>query len=162
MDHEIKIANNAFLNFNLMIEVSISWSKLSNINEQIQPHEQIEFWPHNRKFDLLKKLNFDLMKLDLLTPTLHLYNLFSTVFSIENHPNIFVRPRHNNPYTSFPSFVARKNALEFENSYLYSDYFFNFWNWFVNYNETLSAKTWEGLIVSKIFTSYLTFFNFYF
>jgi hypothetical protein len=43
-----------------------SWSKLSNINEQIQPHEQIEFRPHDQKFDLLKKLNFDLMKFDLM------------------------------------------------------------------------------------------------
>ncbi len=66
MDHEIEIANNAFLNF----EVLTSWSKLSNINEQIRPHEQIEFRPHDQKFDLLKKLNFDLMKFDLLTPTL--------------------------------------------------------------------------------------------
>ncbi len=49
-----------------MIEVSTSWSKLTNINEQIRPHEQTEFWPHDRKFDLLKKLNFDLMKFDLM------------------------------------------------------------------------------------------------
>ena len=49
-----------------MIEVSTSWSKLSNINKQIQPHEQIEFWPHDKKFDHLKKLNFDLMKFDLM------------------------------------------------------------------------------------------------
>jgi hypothetical protein len=47
-----------------------SWSKLSNINEQIWPHEQMEFQPHDQKFDLLKKLNFNLMKFDLLTPTL--------------------------------------------------------------------------------------------
>jgi hypothetical protein len=43
-----------------MIEVSTSWSTLSNINEQIWPHEQIEFRPH-------EKVNFDLMKFDLLT-----------------------------------------------------------------------------------------------
>jgi hypothetical protein len=54
-------------NFDLMIKVSSSWSKLSNINEQIWPHEQIEFRPHDQKFDLLKKLNFDLMKFDLLS-----------------------------------------------------------------------------------------------
>ena len=46
--------------------MSTSWSKLSNINEQIWPHEQIEFRPHDQKFDL-KKLNFDLMKFDLLS-----------------------------------------------------------------------------------------------
>ena len=55
-----------YFNFDLMIEVLTSWSKLSNINEQIRPHEQIEFRPHDQKFDLLKKLNFDLMKFDLM------------------------------------------------------------------------------------------------
>ena len=60
-----------YFNFDLMIEVSTSWSKLSNIYEQIRPHEQIEFWPHDQKFDLLKKLNFDLMKFDLLTLSLN-------------------------------------------------------------------------------------------
>ena len=59
-DHEIKICNNACLSFDLMIDII----------GQIRPHEQIEFWPHDRKFNLLKKLNFDLMKFDLLTPTL--------------------------------------------------------------------------------------------
>jgi hypothetical protein len=49
-----------------MIKNSTSWSKLSNINEQIRHHEQIEFGPHDWKFDLLKKLNFDLMKFDLM------------------------------------------------------------------------------------------------
>jgi hypothetical protein len=34
---------------------------------QIRPHEQIEIRSHDRKFDLMKKLNFDLMKFDLLT-----------------------------------------------------------------------------------------------
>ena len=65
-DHEIEIPNNAFLNFDLMIKNSTSRSKLPNINEQIRPHEQIEFRPHDRKFDLMKKLNFDHMKFDLL------------------------------------------------------------------------------------------------
>ena len=61
-----------YFNFDLMIEVSTSWSKLSNINEQIWPHEQIwhheqiEFRPDDWKFDLLKKLNFNLMKFDLM------------------------------------------------------------------------------------------------
>ncbi len=55
-----------FLNFDLMIKNLTSWSKLSNINEHIWPHEQIEFRPHDRKFDLLKKLNFDLMKFNLM------------------------------------------------------------------------------------------------
>ena len=50
-----------------MIKVSTSWLTLSNIKEQIWPHEQIEFQPHGQKFDLLKKLNFDLMKFDLLS-----------------------------------------------------------------------------------------------
>jgi hypothetical protein len=50
----------------MLFWILISWSKLSNINEQIRPHEQIEFWSHDRKFDLLKKLNFDLMKFDLM------------------------------------------------------------------------------------------------
>ena len=49
-----------------MIENSTSWSKLPNINEQIRPHEQIEFRPLDWKFDLMKKLNFDLMKFDLM------------------------------------------------------------------------------------------------
>ncbi len=49
-----------------MIKVSTSWSKLSNINEQIWPHEKIEFRTHDQKFDLMKKLNFDLMKFDLM------------------------------------------------------------------------------------------------
>ncbi len=39
---------------------------LINIIRQIRPHEQIEFRPHDRKFDLKKKLNFDLMKFDLM------------------------------------------------------------------------------------------------
>jgi hypothetical protein len=64
-----------------MIENSTSWSKLSNINEQIRPHEQIEFWPHDRKFDL-KKLNLDLMKFDLMI-MIHFgsnFNYYQTVF----------------------------------------------------------------------------------
>ncbi len=48
---------------------------LINIIRQIQPHEQIEFWSHDRKFDLLKKLNFDLMKLDLMIISLVTYVL---------------------------------------------------------------------------------------
>jgi hypothetical protein len=44
-----------FLNFDLMIKVSTSWSKLSHINEQIWSNEQISFWSH-------EKVNFDLMK----------------------------------------------------------------------------------------------------
>jgi hypothetical protein len=43
-----------------MIKVLTSWSTLTNINEQIRPHEKIYFWPH-------EKVNFDLMKFDLLT-----------------------------------------------------------------------------------------------
>jgi hypothetical protein len=48
---------------------SHDWSVnlLIDIIGQIRPHEQIEFWPPDQKFDLLKKLNFDLMKFDLLT-----------------------------------------------------------------------------------------------
>ncbi len=59
--HEIKIQ--------LFHEIELLLIKLSNINEQICTHEQIEFRPHDQKFNLLKKLNFDLMKFDLLTPT---------------------------------------------------------------------------------------------
>ncbi len=73
-NHMIKIRNNAFLGFDLMIKVSTSWSilldnfdLLINIIGQFRPHEQTQFWPHDWKFDLLKKLNFDLMKFDLLT-----------------------------------------------------------------------------------------------
>jgi hypothetical protein len=36
--------------------VSTSWSKLSNIIEQIQPHEKVEFRSHDQLFDSLKSL----------------------------------------------------------------------------------------------------------
>ncbi len=49
-----------------------------NIIGQIRPHEQTQFWPHNQKFDLLKKLNFDLMKFDLMiiSPYFRLWQKF--------------------------------------------------------------------------------------
>jgi len=76
-----------YFNFDLMIKVSTSWSKLSNINEQIRPHEQIEFWPHYQKFDLLKKLNFDLMKFDLMiiSHNSRILSLFPLVYTQECH-----------------------------------------------------------------------------
>jgi hypothetical protein len=57
----------AFLGFDLMIEVSTSWSKFYNIIEQIWSREKVEFQPRDHNFDLMKKLNFNLMKFDLLT-----------------------------------------------------------------------------------------------
>ncbi len=39
---------------------------LSNINQQIWPHEQSQFQPHDCNFDLMKNCNFDLMKFDLM------------------------------------------------------------------------------------------------
>jgi len=56
-----------------MIELSTSWSTLSNINEQIWPHEQTQFGPHDRNFDLMKNCNFNLMKFDLMIISLFTY-----------------------------------------------------------------------------------------
>jgi hypothetical protein len=47
-----------------------------NIIRQIQPHEQIEFQSHEQKFDLMKKLNFDLMKFDLMIISLMKYHIY--------------------------------------------------------------------------------------
>jgi hypothetical protein len=63
-----------------MIENLTSWSKLSNINEPIWHHEQIEFWPHDQKFDLLKELNFDLMKFDLMIISLFNYEFYANKY----------------------------------------------------------------------------------
>jgi hypothetical protein len=50
---------------------------LINIIGQIRPHEQTQFRPHDQKFDLLKKLNFDLMKFNLMIISqLFQYNCF--------------------------------------------------------------------------------------
>ncbi len=46
-------------NFDLMIKVSTSWSKLWKYYCEFWSHEQIEFWPH-------EQMNFDLMKFDLM------------------------------------------------------------------------------------------------
>ena len=56
--------NNAFWGFYLMIKAT-SWSILLNIFDIMKCWISI----HDRNFELMKKLNFDLMKLDLLTPT---------------------------------------------------------------------------------------------
>jgi hypothetical protein len=50
-----------------MIQVSTSWSKLWKYYCEFWSHKQIEFWPHDHNFDLMKKLFFDLMKFDLMT-----------------------------------------------------------------------------------------------
>ncbi len=41
----LKFANNAVLGFDHIIKVLTSWSKLSNIIDQIWSHEKVEFWP---------------------------------------------------------------------------------------------------------------------
>ena len=71
-----KFAHNAFLNFDLMIDLlatriikthkSINFDLLIKIKKKIQSHEKGEFQYHDHNFDLMKKLNFDLMKFDLM------------------------------------------------------------------------------------------------
>ncbi len=62
-NHEIKILNCIFRQFQSHDQ---SVDLLIIIIEQIWSNEQIEFQPHDQKFDFLKKLNFDLMKFDLM------------------------------------------------------------------------------------------------
>ncbi len=64
MDHEIKIPNNSFFEFQSHDQ---KFNLLINIFGQFQPHEKTQFQPDDQKFDLLKKLNLGLMKFDLLT-----------------------------------------------------------------------------------------------
>jgi hypothetical protein len=54
-DREIEIRNNACLGFDLMIEVSTSWSILLDKFDLMNKHN----------FDLMINDNFDLMKFDL-------------------------------------------------------------------------------------------------
>jgi len=71
-DHEIKICNNACLGYDLMIEVSTPWSILLDkvdLMNKLNFTSWLKIQPPDQKFDRLKKLNFDLMKFDLLTPT---------------------------------------------------------------------------------------------
>ncbi len=45
----LKFKEELLVNFDLNIKVSTSWSKLSNIIEQIlQPLEKVEFWSYDR------------------------------------------------------------------------------------------------------------------
>ena len=99
-----KFANNAFLNFDLMINllvtrmiirskfannafrVLISWSKCQSPDQyqcKLWSHQKGEFWSHDRNFNLMKKLNFDLMKFDLM--------IISQISIEEN--NVFVPSR---------------------------------------------------------------------
>ncbi len=59
----LNLPNNAFFEF-----WSHDWRDdiLIDFIRQIWPHEQIEIWSHDQKFDLMKKLNFDLMKFNLM------------------------------------------------------------------------------------------------
>ncbi len=53
----------------MLVWVLSSWSKCQPPDQyycKFRSHEKWEFQPHDRKFDLLKKLNFDLMKFDLM------------------------------------------------------------------------------------------------
>jgi hypothetical protein len=106
-----KLPNNAFLNFDLMkkglirrsnqlLGILTSWKMKKNLISWI--------WPHDQKFDLLKKLNFDLMKFDLMIISLYFelnklkkhYN-----FEISNFKENTINKQYNVTQKNYGSFL---------------------------------------------------------
>ena len=59
-----------FMRLKFLIIDSISWSRHFSWDQNCLIMLYFEFWSHDQKFDHLKKLNFDLMKLDLMISSL--------------------------------------------------------------------------------------------
>ncbi len=121
----------------MLFWVLISWSKC-------QPPDQIEFQSHDRKFNLLKKLNFDLMKFDLMIISLKKWDL-----KYSKHLNKKV---HNwNFWFSFIFQSSLKLSLKWRTTF--ELIFSHFVHFFKQTSETLHFWPPDRLQAAKMFFS---------